>query len=629
MSSISQWLAYYPLKDNANDETGNNNPDYTGSNIIFNGSYAEEWGSYDSYFKFNEIVGSTFDRQTYSFAFAIRRLSGNYTYIISSSHTEGSGELTQYYRNIRVIYSDDKIQFSIHDDNEVEHTLEASGTVQNEWSFCVIIKTPEKMKIVLDGVTFELNDAFTKTFLSAPLTFMSEDNTEYTDYANIRYYDYELSDTDIQILNDLSIPSEPSSGSGLLDNDLDPFNDGSLLQSFRFNGNTANEQGTNDFLAGDSPYQYGTNGRLDKYAIWSEQSGYKSIASTNSTGISGYTDCSFSFWVNNDQYQGFMFAFGEIDQRYNVQFKKSASSYDSTVEFSLHKGAEVRNSDTIPANEWSHIVYTYEDATDTNRFYINGTLVWTVTLAMNHNNKIMEGTVYSSYPSSGYTSAYDQISIWTKTLSQSEIDDLYNMEAYTVYGVTCTPDVAEITTTANNVALPVTVDVGSVTITTTVNGIVEQGDSITITPNVFELFMEVFNPKVQEILVVIQDALDMHFDMYSPSVVINTYESIDVIDMTITPLYVKDAIYEVTIYPNHINLLCTPNEVAIAGEHVDIAGYISMGVVSPEVITYTIIGELRRSLDIIQTVGDNTISNSFVVSQSVEQQKQSTIIQRV
>lgn len=80
--------------------------------------------------------------------------------------------------------------------------------------------------------------------------------------------------------------------------------------------------------------------------------------------------------------------------------------------------------DTININEWSYLCYTYENST--NKAYINGQLVQT----LGRTWSISPGDAYigrQSYLTSEYwKGAVDEVAIWSRALTDSEISQLYN-----------------------------------------------------------------------------------------------------------------------------------------------------------------------------------------------------------
>lgn len=99
------------------------------------------------------------------------------------------------------------------------------------------------------------------------------------------------------------------------------------------------------------------------------------------------------------------------------------------------------------ANQWYHIVGTYDYPTTTMRLYVNGVLKDTNTNAIIGENSLpdlggfaINGSVLDGYKEYGANEIYDAIGFWNKTLNQNEISSLYNngngKQFSTVYNLT-------------------------------------------------------------------------------------------------------------------------------------------------------------------------------------------------
>ncbi len=216
------------------------------------------------------------------------------------------------------------------------------------------------------------------------------------------------------------------------DIDLDPFNDGSLLQSFLFEDKWENEQGTDVFSSnGYDPLYFTTGGPLHTFArSYGQNRSAQMISSSH--GISGDIDCSFTFLtkrVDGASTQSYVI-YGDDDQRYNVKFLINHNGY---VYFYLHKDGEYVGDGAMPVanGQWFSVQYTYESATSTNRFYLNGNLVNTYVFTMKHNNKGILLSSATTFNWNDYLNInVDQVCVWSKKLSPAECIDVANTSIY-------------------------------------------------------------------------------------------------------------------------------------------------------------------------------------------------------
>ncbi len=192
------------------------------------------------------------------------------------------------------------------------------------------------------------------------------------------------------------------------------------------------------------------NGILDNAYIWDGGNDYGTLPSTYGL-FDGTKDFSISYWVNSDEitadYDTHFLFYGETDALIQQQVTNGLISFrrEATVG-GWGNGATV----TITQNLWYHIVFTYS-ATTGFKAYLNGTDQGTGSGAVVIDNSILTNSYIGADQDNNrrrFDGEMDEISIFDKTLTQTEIDFLYNSHTpnssqqypFTLAGLTTTLD---------------------------------------------------------------------------------------------------------------------------------------------------------------------------------------------
>lgn len=219
------------------------------------------------------------------------------------------------------------------------------------------------------------------------------------------------------------------------DTDLDPLGDGSLLQSYTFNGTYNNLQGTGAFTGSATWADNGvSNGGTSSCFTVAPSS---DIVTNIGHGITGDIDASFVFWVRPEYYDDgrdfiYNFAFGDLGERYNVEvvLEQDGDSAYFLGDWYLHKRGAT-NAFTTPSfdyDKWIMVTYTYESSTQTNRLYLNDTLEGTIN---SFQMKFLDAKPIR-VDGGAINSGIDQIMVFTKTLTIANIQELMTMNAIPV-----------------------------------------------------------------------------------------------------------------------------------------------------------------------------------------------------
>lgn len=213
------------------------------------------------------------------------------------------------------------------------------------------------------------------------------------------------------------------------DDDLDPFGDGSLTQSWNFESATTphvNLQGTNSFTTDWTPATL-EDGGLGKYPQWTTRTaGYYEPETAGGHGIVGDVPCSFTLFFHTSYFEGINFSFGSSQQRYNVEISKAMGDFVSQNVFvTLHKDAVSLDCGAV-ADGLHSVQYTYDGA-GTSRIYLDGVFKGTLSLTMKFiNNPLALYCYYSA--SDDYLTNVDQVCVWNRQLSQDEVTIVSNTQ---------------------------------------------------------------------------------------------------------------------------------------------------------------------------------------------------------
>lgn len=423
--------------------------------------------------------------------------------------------------------------------------------------------------------------------------------------------------------------------SELQDDDLDPFNDGSLKQSWTFTNAVSpysNEQGTNTFgaLIPDQALQsIPTDGLLGEYGRTYESYATAKDLTVNGHGIVGDVPCSFSFFSYNGSYAGGQISFGENNQRYNVEFDLSHFDTATGIDFALHKQGFETVIPAPPANAWFSCVYTY--ANGVNKVYINGVLKVTTSFTMKFLDNGIGFRTFASYPTKGYHGRWDQICVWDKELSQSEVTKVSDTQhgSGTLPDVTITPDIIDMEFAIRQPSIAETVQVDVVgTMLFTPLDIVQ----VVVPPTIVEVDVQqldftVYDPSINGVLF-LPDVIPLTATVYDPIVPISTIITVDIVEMNIVQYPVEGTVFDALVTPTVIDLSLNAYDPLQVGDFIKNVDTITLSTYDPTIETFTVVGTLVKSLDIIQEVKDNYVRNNFHIVQKSDTLKVSKIITR-
>lgn len=192
-----------------------------------------------------------------------------------------------------------------------------------------------------------------------------------------------------------------------------------LVGWWPFNGNTNDESGN------------GLNGTgtgsptltQDRFSVSNKAYSFDGIDDYISVARNYQTAFSLSIWFkpsNSPQYNPLVDAF---DANWEVQLKNTSPDYVSFITPNNYQ--EFVSTQTTTTSNWYHLVCTYSSNTLT--FYLNGnqTDQFTVNALPNNNGNYHFGASLTG-ADQFYNGKLDDIGIWNRALTQSEVIDLYN-----------------------------------------------------------------------------------------------------------------------------------------------------------------------------------------------------------
>ena len=212
------------------------------------------------------------------------------------------------------------------------------------------------------------------------------------------------------------------------DGTLDIFGDSSCIALYQFEGNANDKSGNYNGTASNLTY---SQGYINNGGVFSgtDSSSRSKITTTN---LPTYNNYSISFWMKSDD------VISDADI-----IMGTSDSYASNVGFGLYTGHPsdgdltwaVSNGSSrvnitaagLTAGQWHHVVVTQNISNNEKKIYIDNTLKTTSTSTINNTNVTYSLVIggYSGYTNSTYDGMLDQIRIFNKVLSASEVQTVY------------------------------------------------------------------------------------------------------------------------------------------------------------------------------------------------------------
>jgi len=160
--------------------------------------------------------------------------------------------------------------------------------------------------------------------------------------------------------------------------------------------------------------------------------GYTYFADNNNLDI--INELSINFWINGYGRSNNRAILAKGDRASTISYQIQVNA-DDTFTFIAYDGATFYTADStvsIPEGSWGQFAFVYSDILDTINVYNNGINIENIsyTWSIVSNNDIL--TISKRKNGAGYDSDYDgaidELSLWNRTLSSTEILNLYNRQ---------------------------------------------------------------------------------------------------------------------------------------------------------------------------------------------------------
>jgi len=196
----------------------------------------------------------------------------------------------------------------------------------------------------------------------------------------------------------------------------DIFNDGSAIATYELNGDVTDLGGNYNGVAANLTYADGKIGQSGQSAVGN---GVNSFINTN-IQTTDNQDYSFSMWVNVSQKDKIGF--------FHIYTGTRANSLFVGIENNIWK-LNINDNNVLmnvkSYNEWNHISVTYDADTYSSKFYINGSLIGSLSEKIPV-SEIMLFDIRKTGSTFATPGQIDQVRIFNKVLTQEEVTSLYN-----------------------------------------------------------------------------------------------------------------------------------------------------------------------------------------------------------
>jgi hypothetical protein len=189
-------------------------------------------------------------------------------------------------------------------------------------------------------------------------------------------------------------------------------------------GNTAFDETDNDNDGTINGASW-TTGKSGNALNFDGNGDYVEVPASSSLDFNGATQYTFQAWIKSPLTSGEssglfrQWELGDLDTGVGLWYKASGDSYRIDIKTSSWQVFTI-NSANIPADTWTHITFTFNAGTL--KAYQNGVLLETHTTSgttLAASGKLRLGAF-------SYNGLIDEIVIYNRALSESEIQDLYN-----------------------------------------------------------------------------------------------------------------------------------------------------------------------------------------------------------
>jgi hypothetical protein len=208
------------------------------------------------------------------------------------------------------------------------------------------------------------------------------------------------------------------------------------------NGNSRDIHGTNNAMVSGAVTTTDRFGNENMAYYFDGINDYMVIGTPPDLNLNNMNQISISFWARPDATTGGLKSMvtkwsGASSEQYGV-FQNATQT---TVAVRTTNNIGVNANSAFIAGEWKHVVFSYDKTNNNNhRVYINGTLVLnqnfptpyansTATTSLTFGCQLNDFNGTPGTPERFFEGALDDISMYSRVLTQTEVDSLYNAEA--------------------------------------------------------------------------------------------------------------------------------------------------------------------------------------------------------
>lgn len=186
--------------------------------------------------------------------------------------------------------------------------------------------------------------------------------------------------------------------------------------------NVIDSLGVNDGTATFNTNANSVAGKINLSLDFDGSSDYIDLNDGNDFDFVTADNFSFSFWINPDVSQLKRLFSNDGGTGFGYQISLVA---DDTVQFWGATSDITTTTDTVTIGSWNHIVVTSKEG-DVNIYINNGTPKTGTFVTSASANDLLIGADPSAGPGNFYDGQMDEIGIWNRTVSASEVSQLYN-----------------------------------------------------------------------------------------------------------------------------------------------------------------------------------------------------------
>jgi subtilisin family serine protease len=200
-----------------------------------------------------------------------------------------------------------------------------------------------------------------------------------------------------------------------------------LMAWWRGDGNARDETGVNNgILIGNMTFG---GGKVGGGFLGNNSNGAGLVQVPNSPSLALNRSMTLEGWLKVDSYGGTVIERRSSDFRWSYQLSiLSSGELDFTIWDNNNSGISA-NSDPLPLGQFVHFAATLDDNTSQAKIYINGSPVRQVTITQRPN--VISDALINIGSINGIT---DELSVYDRALSPSEIQDIYNAGVASMVG---------------------------------------------------------------------------------------------------------------------------------------------------------------------------------------------------